>query len=78
MRCGGVAVPGDANVYFDPPALMSATSSLTLPAGTDGWTARTIGDLTATVTGTKSFCSYGTFSYMTGLTTIFGGTTTTV
>src|SRR4051794_11710042 len=79
MRCGGVATPGDAKLYLVPPDLISATSSFTLRTGSEGCTESTVAALTATVTGSKSLeGSYGTASYIAGLTTIFGGTTRTV
>jgi hypothetical protein len=48
---------------------MSATSSSTVRAGTDGWAVSTVDEVAANVTALKSFCgSYGTFSNRLGFT----------
>src|SRR5262245_11987498 len=53
-RCPGVPVPGEAKLYLPGPALMRATSSLAVLAGSDGLTESTSGEVTASVTGSKS------------------------
>src|SRR4029077_9429739 len=52
--CGGVPVPGEAKLYLPGVALISATSSLTDVAGTDGCTASTTAWSVAIVTPWKS------------------------
>src|SRR5262245_8466184 len=60
-RCGGVPVPGEAKLYLPGLALMSATRSLTVCAGSVGFTVSTAGAVTAIVTGSKSLVGwYGT------------------
>jgi len=60
-RCGVVPMPGDAMLNRAGSALMSATSSCTLRAGTDGWAMSAFGAPAALVIGTKSLSgSYGT------------------
>src|SRR5690349_9674509 len=53
-RCGGVPTPGEAKLYLPGCALISETSSWTEVAAIDGWTASTVADVTAIVTGSKS------------------------
>ena len=52
--CGGVPTPGEAKLYLPGLFLISATSSLTLCADTDGCTASTTGWLAPSVTASKS------------------------
>src|SRR5215470_3877739 len=59
-RCGVEPVPGCAKLYLPGLALISAISSLTLLAGTDGATVSTFGDAAIKVIGAKSLNgSYG-------------------
>ena len=51
--CDGVPVPGEEK-YVPGLALMTATRSRVVCAGTDGWIARTVVVETASVTGSKS------------------------
>src|SRR5438309_6468072 len=53
-RCGGVPTPGEAKLYLPGWALMKATRSLTDCTGSDGLTESTSGEVTASVTGSKS------------------------
>src|SRR5262245_24404450 len=53
-RCDGVPSPGEAKLYLPGLARMSATRSLTVVAGTDGWTVSADAKVTASETGSKS------------------------
>src|SRR5690349_21381010 len=53
-RCDGVPSPGEAKLYLPGLARMSATRSLTVVAGTDGWTVSAEAKVTASETGAKS------------------------
>src|SRR5215468_2755635 len=69
-RWGGVPVPGEAKLYLPGLALIRATRSWTVRAGSDGCTVSTAGAETAMVTGSKSLMgSYATRGYSAGLTT---------
>ena len=54
VRCVVVPAPGEAILYLPGLALMSATNSLTVFAGTEGLTESTVAELTASVTAAKS------------------------
>src|ERR1700749_1347859 len=54
-RCDGVQKPGDAKLYFLGLPVISATSSATLRAGTDGWTNIADWKIATCVTASKSF-----------------------
>src|ERR1700743_486327 len=69
-RCDGVPKPGEAKLYLFGFALISATSSATVRAGTDGCTNIADWKIATCVTASKSLsASYGTFSYSVGLMT---------
>src|SRR5262249_48794763 len=53
-RCAAVPVPGEAKLYLPGWALMRATRSLTDCTGSDGLTESMSGEVTASVTGSKS------------------------
>src|SRR5262249_57776970 len=53
-RCPGVPVPGEEKLYLPGWALMRATRSLTDCTGSDGLTESMSGEVTASVTGSKS------------------------
>src|SRR5215470_13184820 len=53
-RCPGVPVPGEAKLYLPGLTLIRATSSLAVLTGSDGLTESTSGEVTASVTGSKS------------------------
>src|SRR6201987_1915136 len=74
-RVDGCPTPVEANLYLPELALMRATSSLTVVAGTDELTTRTLVETTASMIGSKSFRgSYGNLSKKLGLTTkLLGG-----
>src|SRR5262249_40341671 len=54
QRCDGVPVPGEAKLYLPGLALIRATKSRVVCAGTDGWTVNTVVVETASVIGSKS------------------------
>src|SRR6266511_3003056 len=53
-RCDCVPAPADAKLYLPGLARTSATTSLTVCAGTDGLTTNTVVEVVASVTGSKS------------------------
>src|SRR5262245_8801405 len=62
-RCGVVPSPAEAKLYLPGLAFISAMSSLTVFAGTEGCTVGTLGETAAGVTGAKSLKgSYGIFA----------------
>ena len=54
QRCEGVPSPGEAKLYFPGLDLMTATSSLTVLAGTEGLIAKADAKEAASDTGSKS------------------------
>src|SRR2546429_8666101 len=47
MRCGGVPVPGEAELYLAGPDLVNATRSFEVWACSDRWDVSTVGGVTA-------------------------------